>query len=178
MAVKKHFPKAAWFTIWLVLGLLVGMTQLFAPLHEIAHATVANNNGVEGEVTGWAEMNMVPLDRPALLAGYVTEVFLLSVFSVISALIGISPKRRWITGGFWVGAAFLHWIRAFDSTDFIDRLKEYFQGQFPNDAKKAASYYEVYRAGLIHEWRVLGVWVFIIVGSIIMVCMLVGKKAG
>jgi hypothetical protein len=175
MAVNR-FPRAGWLFIWLSLGLAVGMTNLFAPIHELAHATVANNNGVRtAYVTGWADMRMDPLDRPALLAGWVSEVFLFSVAAIILALSGISPKRRWMTGGFWAGAALVHWIRAFNSSDFTDQIRYYFNSQFPNDPVSATAYYNAYREGLVDTWSMFGFWTFAVVGLTVLLCLLPRK---
>lgn len=177
MEVKKRAPKGAWFFIFLVIGLLVGMTQFLAPLHEIAHATVANNNGIaDTAITGWDTMRMRPFDRPALLAGWISQVLFCATVAVILAMIGRYPKTGWMTGGFWLGAAFTHWVRAFGSSDFHNRIREYYQAQFPNNPVQALAYYNAYRYGLEDAWWRFGIWVFIITGLIVILCATIKKK--
>jgi hypothetical protein len=122
-------------------------------------------------------MRMNPFDRPALLAGWISQVLFCSVASVIVAMIGRYPKNHWMTGGFWMGAAFTHWARALGSSDFIDRFREYFKIQFPNDPAQALAHYNAYRAGLEDAWWRFGVWTFLIVGIIVLLCAMIKRKS-
>jgi hypothetical protein len=165
---QTQFPKSGYFWVFLFIGIGLGCTQLFAPLHEAAHVTVALNNGVtRASITGWASSEMSTLDRPAILSGWIVEVIVLSFLAFMAALIN-SPKCRWVTGGMWYGAAIVHWARSFGSSDFTDTLYRSFSNQ------GAAQYYPQYRNGLVMGWSFMGIVIFLFVGLVIMAGM---KKA-
>ena len=161
MAVKTDFPKRAFFVVFFILGAVIGCTQLFAPIHELAHVYVAQNNGVaQASVTGWASASMSRLDRPAILSGWTMQVILFSIMAIILAI--VSPKSTWTTGGFWYGAAVVHWIRAYGSTDFNSALLQSFTDQ------GTPEYYTSYRSGLVSSWSIMGIVIFLIVGLVIL----------
>lgn len=177
MAVKRHFPKLGFLIIFFTIGCLLGTTQIFAPIHEMAHAKIANDHGVaQVAITGWDEMKMNPLSRPAILAGWTMQVILLSVCAFFAALMGISPKRRWITGGLWAGAALVHWIRALSSSDFAETLMASFTQQFPYDPSTATRYYQIYHDKLVDTWGWFGFILFSVLGLTMLFCM-IPKKA-
>lgn len=162
MATKTHFPKAGWFAILFVIGCLLGLTQLFAPLHELAHVTTAQNHGVRAQITGWAETSMERLDRPAILSGWIAEVITLSILALVVALVGI--KSPWATGGFWYGAAIVHWLRALGSTDFNSTMAQ----SLAEDGKAYA--FSRYSDTLRTTWIWGGIIVLGSIGIIIYFC--------
>lgn len=162
MAVKPITPKWVWFIIMCVTGLLVGLTNLSAPLHELAHVTTARNHGIRAEVSGWAETSMESLNRPAILSGWITELIVFSALAFIVAVCAINSP--WMTGGFWYGAAVMHWARAFGSSDFTNTLFKSFA-----DEGRALSF-SPYRDKLVSSWTWLGIIIFSVVGLVIYLC--------
>lgn len=156
---KANSPKRVYFVVFLIIGCALGCTQLFAPIHELMHVFVATNNGVRAQVTGWASTSMSTLNRPAIVSGWAIQVILFSIMAIILAT--VSPRSKWATGSFWFGAAVVHWIRAFNSSDFNDTLYRSFSVQ------GLESYYPAYRNGLVSIWTITGIAVFLSLAIVI-----------
>ena len=155
MGMKPNSPKRTYFVVFLIIGCALGCTQLFAPIHEMMHVYVATNNGSQAYVTGWASTSMNPLDRPAIISGWAIQVILFSLMAIFMAT--ISPKSKWATGGFWLGAAVVHWIRAYGSSDFNDTLYRSFANQ------GLGNFYQAYRSGLFTIWSIMGIALLLVV---------------
>jgi hypothetical protein len=113
----------AWLIIFVAIGLLIGMTNLFAPFHEFAHVATAARDGVEASVTGWNSSRLHGADFKALIAGWRWELILAFVIAIVFSFIGRrSNKGYWITGGAGLGYAIATWLRAFSSSDFNDTM--------------------------------------------------------
>lgn len=158
MAVKANSPKWTFFVIFFVLGCILGCTQLFAPLHEMAHVSVARNHGVYAYVSGWAHTNMAILDRPAILAGWISQVITFGALALIFAMLGSSSIR--MSGAFWYAVSMVHWIRAFGSSDFTTTLARSFDGNM-------LAFYQ-YHAVLMKQWMIWGVLVYGMMGVFIL----------
>ena len=157
MAVKANSPKWAWFVAFFVIGCVLGCTQLFAPLHEAAHVSVAQSHGVRAYVSGWAETQMDSLNRPAILAGWTAEVVSFGALAFFVVMVGFNSP--WITGGFWYALSFVHWLRAFGSSDFNSTLAKSF-----GDARA----FELYHVGLMNRWALWGIIGYAVLGIVIL----------
>jgi hypothetical protein len=118
--------RSAWFFCFLILGIGVGTTNLFAPLHEYYHAGVASNRGISATVTSWSTTELKELDPVVLVAGWTSELWWAVLIAVVACGIGrITPKLKWLTGGAAIGYAGATFVRAFGSTDFNSLMYKY-----------------------------------------------------
>lgn len=107
----------------MLIGLFVGLTSLFSPLHELFHKNVSLDQGIEAEIVS-PTMTMVDrMTLRTLIAGYTGEQWTMIWLCPILALVG--RKWKWITGGFPLGYQMGNFFYARNSYDFNDGLTLY-----------------------------------------------------
>jgi hypothetical protein len=142
--------------IFCVFGMLIGTTNLFAPLHEAAHVMSAAKDGISAEVTGWASSTIHGVDFKAMMAGWKWELIWSLVIALILSFIGRKSKAAWFTGGGALGYGIVTWIRAFNSVDFNDGMRSMVNNSLIDKTMLNQVWEEVHHS-INTNWAVMGV---------------------
>jgi hypothetical protein len=156
VAKQVEMKRIHWFIIFLALGIVLGTTNLFAPLHEMAHVASAARQGIDAEVTGWSTSQINSFSPTAILAGWTWEVVWALILATILCFVGRHyPKLVWVTGAACLGYAFITWIRAFSSDDFNSVLMGAIAGQL-DDKSDLPQLWQQVHDGLSTRWALIG----------------------
>ena len=155
----KREDQRLWFLILLVVGALVSLTNLFAPIHEFGHWITAQHAGQRSVWKGWALTSQAASLKQAL-AGYWIEVVIFVVAGHIVAAFG--GKKRWWLCGFLFGHAAMAMLLAFGSYDFNTYVYLY--------AQHVRSSSEELKAAVRSRWILLSTVVILINWPIVYFC--------
>ena len=146
-------PRGTYFLIFGVLGLGIGLTNLFAPLHEFFHVMASDG---PSSFAGWSSSNVDIRDFGAMVtAGWYGELIAFALFTIVAIRAG---KRFPIfTGGFPIGYMATTWARGFGSYDFTTSLVTHVNSytQYSQILRDRAI--ESYSARVLITWAALGI---------------------
>lgn len=156
-----------WLVLFGAVGMVIGLTNLFAPFHEFAHVASAARDGVNAQVTGWGTATIQGVDFKAMMAGWTWEFIWSVILAVILSFIGRHyPKTVFMTGAFFAGYALTTWLRAFSSYDFNQGMYLMVQ-RYVNDEILMPQIWDRVHSGINTWWAWTGVISLLIAGSII-----------
>lgn len=159
----------------MLVGLSIGLTDLFAPLHELFHLDASLSQGIGAQIVS---RNMTMVDRMTLrtlIAGYSGEQWMMIWLCPILVLIG--RKWGWITGGFPLGYQMGNFFYARDSYDFGDGLALYVQKlHFPKGISTDYAY-QVFSQYLLDWWDTFCSVAFLISLIVVLAGIFMHRKA-
>ena len=109
--------KAVAFWLLLIFGATMGLTNLFAPVHEFGHYAYATLNGQDAEIIAWGETKVEP-NIGQVFAGWNFEFLVFALLAIIVGWAGQYSSGKYFTGSFFLGYALVTWFRAYGSYDF------------------------------------------------------------
>lgn len=161
----------------LIVGCVIGMTNMLAPIHETCHVLSAWSEGTGARITGWSSAE---LDRPnehALRAGWFGEMWVFGGLAVLFALWG-RGRFPHFTGGFPVGYMLSTWVRGYGSDDFTKGLQGFIDSGHGLSDGAAASVYEAASKSLTGAWTSLCAVLFLAAVSIVLMGLFKKKARG
>lgn len=157
--------------------MVIGLTNLLAPIHEWCHVAVAGREGVGARVTSWttAEVDS-PNFKSQVTSGWFGEMVVFGVFG----LIGVAVGRRWplFTGGFPLGHMLSTWGRGYGSYDFSTGLRSYLDSFSHLSDGVRESAYMAARDSLMTVWTILCIVLVGALAGLVIYWLKKPRKAG
>lgn len=126
--LKRQDKQTAIAIFWVLFfaGVIIGTTNLLAPIHEFGHLLIASRQGDNMKLTGWASTTGEP-SANQVLGGYAIEFYFMVGVGLLLSLFG-NDKRGW----FWLGAPLLghsvsSWLtvyRSYDMNSYLEKVLE------------------------------------------------------
>jgi hypothetical protein len=165
--MKNEMPKWGWLLLLGAVGVMIGLTNLFAPFHEFAHVASAARDGTNAQITGWNTSTISGVNFKALMAGWTWELIGASLLGITLSFFGrYYPKTVFLTGGFFAGYALTTWLRAFTSYDFNGGMYLMVSRYVNDESLMPQVWAEVHR-GINTRWAWMGAIFLIVAISII-----------
>ena len=139
--------KIGLFIMLLIVGAIIGSTNLLAPVHEFGHYITAVHNGGDAKIVAWNRTSPTPSLTQAL-AGYWMELLVFCLLGQFVAAIGYK-KGWWWVSGFCFGYSLITMFMAPQSYDFntyVEKFAEYV---------RTPGAIEAYKKAVLNRWILL-----------------------
>ena len=120
----KRESSIIWFWVLLIFGMGIGMTNLFAPVHELGHYILAVRSNQDIKIVGWAMSRGEP-NVSQSIAGYLFEYLTAAFLALGLGWAGHYVGGKCFIGSFPFGYSLMTWFTAYssyDMTEYIDKV--------------------------------------------------------